>query len=908
MKKLAGFSILTIFSIVISVSSCSMDETMLPTDNPIKVNGRVVPSEGYQQDFVSIRFTEEMADKIEVITSEEGVITTNMPSVKSAINEIKIISMRRTFPYDEEFEERHRKYGLHLWYDVKFDNSVTLVRASEVLSEIEGVDFIDYSPNIIPFKGTPVEDDYSHLGPVMVRSNSTPIFNDTHFPKQWHYYNDGSGRGAKAGSDINVLPVWEKGIVGSDNVVVAVFDGGVDYTHEDLAENMWVDPVNGTHGRNFMKELPGGNWSTEIEPDDHGTHVAGTIAAINNNGIGVAGVAGGDKAAGVKGAKIMTCQIMGSDGGAGAYSKGLVWAADNGAVISQNSWGYDEKATDTPEKDKVAITYFIENAGMKNGVQVGPMAGGVVFFAAGNEATDKCYPPSYEKVIAVTSIGNNFAPAYYTNFGSWCDIIAPGGDQAKGSEIYSTITNNKYKGYQGTSMACPHVSGIAALIISQYGGPGFTADSLKSLILNTTRDITAYTGTGVNYGVGLVDATQAMSKGSTVPPDSIIDLTLSARSNTIDYSFTVPSDPDDTKPSNVILYYSKNDFDPYEGFPEDIDSARGTLRAVSVGEIFKGAFTGLEFYTKYYVTAVAMDFAGNKSGYSEVVSVETLGNNPPQITTESETFIELKSHESVTLKFVVSDPDGHAVTVALNEECEGVRLTQGNAGSVSVNITAAGLEAGEYNVFFTVTDAYGLSTEQGITFVIIPNNPPLYSGGIENLIFNSIDEKAKTIELGEYFTDADGEALTYTVVDENNKVIRDVIKTPSVSGQQLKIAPKSVGQVTVKIIAKDGVGDTAEATFNVLVRPTDADLEFYPNPVVDFLNLRPSKELSEVNIEVVNNSGAVVLTSSNVDAVTPFAPLAVDMKSLPAGQYSVKAVYTTADGKSGEMQQIVAKL
>ncbi len=911
MKKIAIIPFVTFLSVLIGISSCSMDESPVSVNNPVMVNGREVPSEGYMQDIVHVKFSEEIADNLELATTEEGVITTNIPAVKSAIEEINVLQMRRTFPYDEEYEERHRKYGLHLWYEIRFDKEVSLVKASEVLSEIEGVVKIDYAPKMIRPQATLVEDDYSHLGPVMVSYNETePIFDDPDLEKQWHYHNDGSTKGAKAGSDINVLPVWEKGIVGSEEVVVAVFDGGVDFIHEDLAENMWVDPTNGTHGRNFMEQVVGGQWSTSIEPDDHGTHVAGVIAAVNNNGIGMSGVAGGDKKTGVKGARIMTCQIFNSESGYADYAAGLVWAADNGAVISQNSWGYDEDTKETPDYVDVAINYFIDNAGVdKSGNQIGPMAGGIVIFAAGNESRDYCVPPMHDKVIAVTAIGNDFAPASYTNFGDWTDILAPGGDGKNGNSgfVYSTVTNNKYAGMQGTSMACPHVSGVAALVISQYGGPGFTAEHLKNLLLTTTRDITQYTGTAVHYGVGLVDATQAMSMGSTIAPDPITDLSMTSRSNIIDYSFTVPADEDDKKPTNVRLYYSKNEFDPSVSL-EGVDSVTATLRSVVAGETFKGTIKGLEFYTKYYVYAVAIDFAGNRSDFSNMASVETLGNTNPEIEAEGETTVEMKGYETKTLKFFISDPDEHAVTASLKESYPGLRLTQGSAGSVSVTISGDGLASGEYHAFLVATDAYGATTELEIVYVILANSTPEVIGQIENMVFNSTTAKAQTVELDQYFIDHDGESLKYTIVGEDGNEIKTVIKTPTVSGQQLKIAPKSVGMVVVKVIARDNQDASAEISFNVLVRGSDAELEFYPNPVVDFLNVRPSKDLKDVNVEVVSASGSVVHSAQNEEAVTPFAPFAVDFKSLPAGQYTVKATYTTAEGKTGEIQKSVAKL
>jgi hypothetical protein len=117
----------------------------------------------------------------------------------------------------------------------------------------------------------------------------------------------------------------------------------------------------------------------------------------------------------------------------------------------------------TPESDKAAIDYFVKYAGFdENGNQTGPMAGGLVVFAAGNDAVNVGYPSDYENCMAVSAIAGDYTEAYYTNYGDWVDIAAPGGDEFKNHLVISTVPDNKYAGFQGTSMACPHVSGVAA--------------------------------------------------------------------------------------------------------------------------------------------------------------------------------------------------------------------------------------------------------------------------------------------------------------------------------------------------------------------------------------------------------------------------------------------------------------
>lgn len=207
--------------------------------------------------------------------------------------------------------------------------------------------------------------------------SETPKFNDPYLSRQWHYYNIGSGTKYKAGADINVVPVWNKYTAGSSNVIVSVVDGGVTTDHEDLGAVVIPGGSNGSW--NFV------DGTANIVAHDHGTHVAGTIAAINNNGIGVCGIAGGEDGNG--GVRILSCQVFRYDETqkkniGGNTSSAIVWGADHGAVISQNSWGYDfetesqAKGSSISSSDQAAIDYFIKYAGTdKSGNQSGPMKG-----------------------------------------------------------------------------------------------------------------------------------------------------------------------------------------------------------------------------------------------------------------------------------------------------------------------------------------------------------------------------------------------------------------------------------------------------------------------------------------------------------------------------------------------------
>ncbi|MBU3807677.1 MAG: S8 family serine peptidase, partial [Candidatus Phocaeicola faecipullorum] len=453
MKRIPIAVIATALSMCAVMYSCSIDEKKINDQNLVEVDGRDVPAEVFEQGKVRLLLTEDLASRLELMTDSAGVLLgSGVKSVDDAAVSLGVVRMERTFPYAGKFEPRTRKEGLHLWYDVYFDETVPLTRAGEEFSSIPGVSTVEYRPKVVRVVGTMVPGTLTSSPELLSgrTSEAADVFNDPMLEEQWHYYNDGSLSGSVAGADINILPMWERGFVGNSDVIVSVVDGGIDYTHEDLADNMWVNPEmsdpDESHGYNFVRN------NYRLTADDHGTHVAGTISAVNNNGIGVCGVAGGDKANGIPGVRLMSCQIFeGMTGGDGVAA--IKWGADHGAVISQNSWGYElGYIRGTPESDKAAIDYFVKYAGFdENGNQTGPMAGGIVIFAAGNDATNVGYPGDYENCMAVSAIAADYEDAYYTNYGDWVDIAAPGGDEFKNHFVISTVSGNQYAGYQGTS-------------------------------------------------------------------------------------------------------------------------------------------------------------------------------------------------------------------------------------------------------------------------------------------------------------------------------------------------------------------------------------------------------------------------------------------------------------------------
>ncbi len=481
------------------------------------------------------------------------------------------ISFERLFPACGRFEERTEKEGLDRWFIARYDATVPAKEVANMLSGCDGVEVIEYSiPTAAAAYSKATAAGAEDVPPVAAQAYSSarniPFpFNESVRSQrmQWHYNNPGNvyANSTVAGADADVYAAWQL-CTGNPDVIVAVVDQGVKFDHEDLAANMWVNkgeiPGNGIDddGNGYIDDVNGYNFTdnngtlTFSAENMHGTHVAGTIAAVNNNGVGVNGIAGGFGNG--DGVKIMSCETLGSSesgnsgGGLGAQVRAIKYAADNGAVICQNSWGYTAGALSKNDWTRgnysalaEAIAYFRKYAGLdENGNQEGPMAGGIVIFAAGNDASDElCYPASDPGVISVASTSWLGTPSYFTNYGKWVSLSAPGGDLSLNSTyggVYSTSVaedgGSSYEGINGTSMACPHVSGACALAVSWYYGAekkkGLTSDMLKEALLSSVRPVDPYCEAPYfgNMGAGSLDTYQlllAVKKVALIPDITI---------------------------------------------------------------------------------------------------------------------------------------------------------------------------------------------------------------------------------------------------------------------------------------------------------------------------------------------------------------------------------------------------
>lgn len=714
--------------------------------------------------WVRIRLSPE-ASPLRVGSFTRGEAESGNPDLDRIAASLGATEIRKVFPLDPRFAERHRKYGLHLWYDVRFDEEVPVSRAQTQFTDIPGVEYVQpiYMIEAVSEADYPLPSEMSAESSWEGNKREMP-FNDPGLPMQWNYDNDGTLPQSKEGADINIFEVWRRGIAGDPSVIVAVMDSGVEFTHEDLAANMWVNeaelngnPEKDDDNNGYEDDVHGYDFyfrTSVITPGDHGTHVAGTVAAVNNNGIGVCGVAGGTGKG--DGVRIMTCAIYDNKGYGMPGPNAYIYAADNGAVISQNSWDYPTPdyggPTKTPEDMLTAFQYFIDNAGIgPNGEQTGPMKGGVIIFAAGNSFSPVLKLPSNDpRVLAVTAMSPNYKKAAYSNYNPAAALCAPGGagsdevgDQgvkfAIEGKVYSLDLNNSYKYMSGTSMACPHVSGVAALIVSHYGvgQEGFTNKDLRERLLRSYRSIDIYQLSqemATALGAGLLDASLIGLEDPGVAPETPESVTpVGTKEGRLTAYVVVPADGNGMGIASMRMKYAK------EGTPdgsplwvEEVLPCR-----ISVGEAFEYEVDNLEDATTYVFQASAIDRFGNESGTAEG-SGRTIDHiNRPPVASQPMSRLTLPqgsgTEESdfvatIDLSDHFSDPD--LPEDALSYEAESNDPAVAKVSVAGSMLTIDGFKTGETFVRITVTDLAGESISKNMAVRVLrdrettPTPPP----------------------------------------------------------------------------------------------------------------------------------------------------------------------------------------
>lgn len=520
---------------VVAFGRCAKEEIPTPETET------TTPEAAYQEGELLVKFTPEVAAMLEKAGVGRSVAFSRSGSLP--LDEVLALvgsyELERVFPVNKKSEALTRQQGLHQWYVVRFGEQYTAKEVADrlsVLGEVQKINFNHTIKRAYTGKATPLTREALSRIAASRSANSDPLF-----PVQWNLVNRGdmftTGDVVKSvmGADVRVEKAWER-TRGDESIIVAVLDEGVYFDHPDLRANMWRNPdevlgskedndgngyVGDVYGYNFIKDMPDIT-TNDIYDSGHGSHVAGVIAAMNNNGEGISSIAGGD--ATVPGVKIMSCQLFSGAlaGNSLQVVRAVKYAADNGAVVLQCSWGFTSGAANIYDwgaagpasqeqfeayapLEKEALDYFVRYAGSPSGV----IEGGIAVFAAGNESAPMAgYPGADPKYISVAGTAADFTAAVYTNYGPGTTISAPGGDQDYYydyvddthnygelgcilSTLPYTVSESGYGYMEGTSMACPHVSGVVALGLSYAAQQRrhFKAENLRKLLLATATPI-----------------------------------------------------------------------------------------------------------------------------------------------------------------------------------------------------------------------------------------------------------------------------------------------------------------------------------------------------------------------------------------------------------------------------------
>ncbi len=884
--------------IFLSLASCQKDQNIISDYNTDKDIPNIQENEAQIKGLLNVKLSYEIIDNIDT-KKNELTVPTGSSELDELLDQLNATGARRVFPYAGRHESRQVDAGLNRWYTLKFDasrqaRSNDLVRHSPFVDYYEGV----YRPILNNYKITKARN-------IKERRSRVSPFNDPLFHKQWNMHNDGSVGifedgdktiySSTAGADINIVPAWQES-VGDPSVIVSIVDGGIDINHEDLINNLWVNegeiPGNGIDDDNngYIDDVNGYNFVDNngvIIAHDHGTHVAGVIAATNNNGIGVSSIAGGDGSSNT-GVKVMSCQIFKPNPNydpedpdseqtltTETYedcAAGIVYGANNGSLISQNSWGYGPFVK-TPKVIAEAIQYFRNNAGMNTPQPL--MKGGVVIFAAGNDEMSYESAPSADPgVISVCSYAPDFAASWFTNYGSWVSIAAPGGWMAlKGkygpengeftSAILSTTNNNGYGYMQGTSMACPHVSGIAALILSKYGSNDFTSQELTTRLLSGVKPINpnSYISNKHQngFGRGFADALIALEDlDMTMTPATpmFIEEKTEVDYSSIKLTFGASSFEIDKKVELYRLYFSEKELtiDNYNKEDSEIYCTELISSFYDQDEEFSIIYSRLEHSTRYYCALEATSRNGNTSGpvfYED--GITTTVNLSPIITVEGEDCSEytIAGNDQIKVRLKVEDPDNHYWDFDVNHSTTTTYKRDGDY--IDLTVTANRFHVGKYTITTTVRDEHEGEASYSFNVIVVKDAYPTLID--KNKSFDVALSHGSIFDLNEFFTDEDISSLTYTLDSVSHSNLDACIE-----GNKLVIKPRQKGYNEITIAAIDKHLQKSKYTIPAFVYDNPGIYSIFPTIAESVIYIKVGPDVDgDMNFVIRNVNGEVAM-------------------------------------------------
>lgn len=873
-------------------------------------------------------------------------IPTGSDLLDTYLRDVGANKIERIFPFAGKDEHRQRAAALNTWYSIAMDRTATRGTRAAAKHQLETIaDYAEPAYHAVLESPEYISDD----GDSETQANKGKYFNDPLYDKQWNLHNNGNignytdATGKRiissiAHADINAEAAWRQ-TTGDPSVVVAVVDGGIDIHHEDLQESIWINkneiPDNGIDDDNngYVDDVYGYNFTEDnalITPTRHATHVAGIIAARNNNGKGISSIAGGNGNPNT-GVRLMCCQIFKNNpnynpsdkhspetigtGDRNREAAAIVYGANNGAIISQNSWGYDRVMKQTPQVIKDAIHYFNTYAGGDK-TNKPLMQGGLVIFAAGNDATSAPSMPSAESsVVSVSSFNPDFSASWYTNYGSWTDISAPGGskpvnglyplqDGQPTSAILSTVPattahpNGGYAYMQGTSMATPHVSAIAALIVSKYGNARFTAKQLRERLLTGVRPIDYNKYLTETYrnsmGSGYADALAALTDyDHDTTPTAPLFLVNRAKPDygKIRMAWTSKNNGANGSLQKYVLYCSKHPVTTANRANKDVIAYNIPAQFAKENQAIQYTVTHLDNNTKYYFGILAEARNGHQSSLTVLPnSIATLNNTPPQITpdTESER-ITLAGNDTRDITLRIEDHENHKWTVAFST-VDKLRIVHTKSG-VNIHIEAKQYMPGVYPVTVSARDELGAKSSYRFIIEVVADKIPSMKTQARKIRLR-LGER-RQIDLREITDDEDVNSVKYELMNSEEQG-KDVL----VKDGRMDVVGSTWGQRQIHIKATDKHGQSGTMAFDVFVYRNEGIYSLFPTITSGMLYLKVGDTIDgHVKWQIRNVAGKLVkanaFDTSSLDADK--RTYTMNVSSLTVGQYTL---YISCQGKT----------
>ena len=547
---------------------------------------------------------------------------------------------------------------------VRFDIAADPAAIERAIAMVDGrvLKVYDLVPGLVHLEiGVPVDRAIAALNQVKcVRyaepdwvCKTTAIPNDPSFGNLWGMRNTGQTVNSDpgvAGADSRAHLAWDS-FTGSQTFVVAIIDDGTNRTHPDLAANIWSNPgeIAGdgidNEGNGYVDDTWGYDfYQRDSDPTGtgHGTHTAGTVGAVGNNGVGVAGV--------MWNCKLMALRFLGPNGGVTSDAILSVQYANSKRVrVSNNSWGgggFSQGLYDAINAGKAGNHLFVAASG-NSGI---------------NSDTSPAYPGAYnlDNIINVAATDNNDGRASFSNYGATTvDIGAPG------VNILSTYGTNGYSYLNGTSMAGPHVAGAAALIYA--ANPTYTYTQVKNRIMSTARPVASLSGRCVTGGV--LDVAAALGGGggggSNTAPTVAITSPGSGSSFVSGATITFTGSANDTQDGSLTASMT---------WTSNLQGALGTGGTFTRNNLVVGTHT---------ITASAVD-SGSLTSSSTVTVTVTSASTPP---TAPSGITATNASGTITVRWTDNSSNETTFEIRRQQRVGGTWINETVVGSVGANVT-----------------------------------------------------------------------------------------------------------------------------------------------------------------------------------------------------------------------------